>query len=156
MQVNFWISHDLVYLNTLSSTWHCCVDFCRAQAFRCICTASFTFDICFFLTKKDGNKLILGLAYFLLRNLYHNNYRITTILLMVRSMGRVCCWGDMTFLNCYVTTGSKCHVTFWVGLLSLSSTLPSFRGHGPCDLFDLSRDHMIDVSNDLVGRIPSS
>ena len=28
---------------------------------------------------------------------------------------RLCSWGNMTFLNCHVTTGSMCHVTLWVG-----------------------------------------
>ena len=36
------------------------------------------------------------------------------------------------FLNCHVTTGSKCHVTFWV------STLPSFEGYGPYECEDIT------------------
>ena len=33
-----------------------------------------------------------------------------------------CGWGNMTFLNCHVTTGSACYVNFWVGPVILSQT----------------------------------
>ena len=58
---------DLVHLDTLSFSWHFCTYFWRAQAFRYISTASLTFDIVSFFTKKDTNNLILGLANILLR-----------------------------------------------------------------------------------------
>ena len=46
MQMNFWITHDLAHLNTLSSSYrHFCVYFRQAQAFRSIPTASLTLDI---------------------------------------------------------------------------------------------------------------
>ena len=61
--VIFWVRHDLLSLNFLSSNWHFCA--WQAQAFRFLSTASFTFGIQFFLTKKDGNKVIPGLANFL-------------------------------------------------------------------------------------------
>ena len=64
MEMNFWITHDLVHLRILSSSWHFCVYLWQAQAFRCISTAYYTF-----LTKKDRNKLILESANFLLRKL---------------------------------------------------------------------------------------
>ena len=45
MQMNFWTSYNLVHINILSSNWHFCVCFWRPQAFFCISTASFTFEV---------------------------------------------------------------------------------------------------------------
>ena len=81
MQMDFWISHELVQLNTLSSSWHLCVYFWRVQAFRYISTASFTFNTYSFLIKKYGNRLKLGLPISFCANLYCNNHRITSLLL---------------------------------------------------------------------------
>ena len=62
IKMNFWISHDLVHLIILSSKRRFCVYFWWAQAFHCF----FHIWYILFLT-KDGNKVILGLANFLLR-----------------------------------------------------------------------------------------
>ena len=39
MQMNFQISHDLLHLNILSSSWHFCVYFCEHKLFFYISTA---------------------------------------------------------------------------------------------------------------------
>ena len=52
MQMNFWITHDLAHLSILSSSWHFCVYFRQAQAFRCIPTASLTLDILYSFDKE--------------------------------------------------------------------------------------------------------
>ena len=52
MQMNFWITHDLAYLSILSSSWHFCVYFRQAQAFRCTPTASLTLDILYSFDKE--------------------------------------------------------------------------------------------------------
>ena len=67
----------------------------------------------------------------------------------------------MTFLNCHVTTGSKCYVTFWVVLPHPESA--SYQLSGPWALwkwryndFDLPCNHVIDASLDFVDGVPSS
>ena len=52
MLMNFWITHDIAYLSTLSSSWHFCVYFRQAQAFRCIPTDPLTLDILYSFDKK--------------------------------------------------------------------------------------------------------
>ena len=47
------------------------------------------FDIYFFDKEGSRNKLILGLANFLLRKPHRNNHRITNILLSLGSIGLV-------------------------------------------------------------------
>ena len=44
---------------------------------------------------------------------------------------RPCGWGNMTFLNCHVTTGLKCHVTLFVRPLHLSHHPAKFGVHRP-------------------------
>ena len=54
MQMNFWISHDLVYVNTRSSSWNFCVYFWQAQTFRCFSTVSLKFDNFKIFFDKEG------------------------------------------------------------------------------------------------------
>ena len=68
----------------------------------------------------------------------------------------------MTFSNCHVTTELKFHVTFWVGQLHPDSTsiLLSLGAIGFVNVdfhvFNLSHDHVVHVSFDFLGGIPSS
>ena len=63
---------------------------------------------------------------------------------------RPCEGGNITFFICHVTTILKCHVTLMWRLLILSYQLAKFGVHRPCEsrynVFDLSRDHMVDVT----------
>ena len=59
----------------------------------------------------------------------------------------------MTVLIFHVTTQLKCHVTFWVGPHHLGTmNLVNVQ----TKRFDLTRDHVIDVSRDFVGHVLSS
>ena len=77
---------------------------------------------------------------------------------------RSCESGDITFFICNVTTILKCHMTLWVGsshLKSPSHQPAKFGVHRPCKskdikFFYLSRDHVVDVSCDVVHEISSS
>ena len=58
----------------------------------------------------------------------------------------------------HVTTQLKCHVTFWVG--PYHPDLAPYQVLGTMDLvnveikrFDLTRDHVIDVSRDFAGEV---
>ena len=88
MQMNFWITHDLSHLNTLSSGWHFCVYFRQVQAFRCTPTASLTLDILsFFWQRRIGISWYLDQPISFCANLYRNKHRITSILLSLESIG---------------------------------------------------------------------
>ena len=52
MQMNVWITHDLVHLSILSCSWHFCIYFPQAQAFR-ITTASLTLDVLYSFESWD-------------------------------------------------------------------------------------------------------
>ena len=87
MQMNFWITHDLAHLNTLSSSWHFCVYFRQSQAFRCISTACLTLDILyFFWQKRTEISWYLDQSIFFWQNFYRNNHRMTSILLSLGSI----------------------------------------------------------------------
>ena len=67
----------------------------------------------------------------------------------------------MTVLIFYVTTELKGHVTFWVGPPHPDSALNQVLGTmGLVDVeikrFELTLDHMINVSHDFVGEVLSS
>ena len=117
IQMNFWITHGLAHLNTLSYSLHFYVYFRQAQAFCCILTASLTSDILYFLTKKDRNKLTLGSANFFLRKPLSNNQYPAKF--GIHSPYES---GDITSLSCHVTKGWMCHVTLWVGFPHPKST----------------------------------
>ena len=86
MQTNFWISQNLVDLNTLSSSWDFCVYFWLAQALRCISAASLTFEIIyFFWQRRIEVNWYLDYQIFFCANLCRNNHIITSILLSLRS-----------------------------------------------------------------------
>ena len=88
IQMNFWISHDFIHLNTLSSSWHFCVYFWQAQAFRLISVASLTFDIVyFFWQRRIEISWYLDYPIFFCANLYRNNHRIINILLSLGFIG---------------------------------------------------------------------
>ena len=87
MQMNFWNTHDLAHLNTLSSSWHFCVYFRQSQAFRCISTACLTLDILyFFWQKRTEISWYLDQSIFFWQNFYRNNHRMTSILLSLGSI----------------------------------------------------------------------
>ena len=88
MQMNFWITHDLAHLNTLSSSWHFCVYFRQAQAFHCVLTVSVTLDILyFFWQRRIEISWYLDQPISFCANLYRKNHRITTILLSLGPLG---------------------------------------------------------------------
>ena len=67
----------------------------------------------------------------------------------------------MTVLIFHMTTQLKYHVTFWAGLHYPDSA--PYQVLGAMDLvnveterFDLRREHVIDVSRDIVGEVLSS
>ena len=67
----------------------------------------------------------------------------------------------MTVLIFHVITQLKCHVTFWVGPPHPDSEPYQVLGAvGLVDVeikrFDLTRDHVINVSRDFVGEVLSS
>ena len=120
IQMNFWLSHDLVYLNILSSSWHFCVYFWRAQAFRCILTASLTFDtyFSFFFWQRR-----IEVSW---TNLYRNKNRKTSILLnlvnidpVVEEIWRfwIVLWLQDQSVTWYFGWGSliqsQCSIKFW-------------------------------------------
>ena len=64
----------------------------------------------------------------------------------------------MTVVIFHVTTQLKCHVTFWVG--PYHPDLAPYQVLGTVDLvnveikrFDLTRDHVIDVSRDFAFEV---
>ena len=67
---------------------------------------------------------------------------------------RSCEGGDLTSFIRHVTTISKCHATSSGSILLLSHHPAKFGVHRPCGFF--SRDHLLDVSHEFVGRVPSS
>ena len=82
MQMNFWITHDLAHLSILSSSWHFCVYFRQAQAFRCIPMASLTLDILYFFWQRR-----IEISWYLDQQTSIIITRITSILLGLRSIG---------------------------------------------------------------------
>ena len=130
MQMNFWITHGLAHLNTLSSNWHFCVYFRQAQAFRCITTASLTLDILyFFWQRRIQISWYLDHPIFFCANLYSNNHRITSILLSLRYIDLLKVEIDL----CHVTKTKwlMCHVNLWVGFSYPLSLM--FGVHTPCE-----------------------
>ena len=88
MLISFWISHDIVYLNILSSSWSFCAYFWQAKAFRCILAASLKYDlIYFFWQRRIEVSWYLDYPISFCANLYCNNHTITSILLSLRSTG---------------------------------------------------------------------
>ena len=88
MQMNFWNTHDLAHLNTLSSSWHFCVYFQQAQAFCCIPTAPLTLDILyFFWQRRIEISWYLDQPISFCANLYRNNHSLNSILLSLGSIG---------------------------------------------------------------------
>ena len=113
MQMNFWITHYLVHLNTLSSSWYFCVYFRQAQAFPCIPTASLTLDISyFFWQRRIEIRWSLGQQTSIIIT------RITSILLGLGSRGLKKKWRY--------------------------------------NVFQFSRDQVVNVSPDFVGEVHSS
>ena len=102
MQMNFWISHDLVHLIILSSSWRFRGFFLASTSFPLHLDSFFHIWYICFLT-KDGNKLILALADFPLRKplseLPQNNQHPAQF-----RRHRICGWENMTLLNCHVIT----------------------------------------------------
>ena len=98
MQINFWITHDLAHLNTLSSSWYFCVYLRQAQAFRFIRTASLKlYILSFFWQRRIEISWYLDQSIFFCANLYRNKHRTTSILLSLRSIGLTKV--DNNFLN---------------------------------------------------------
>ena len=156
MQMNFWITHGLAHLSTLSSNWHFCVYFRQAQAFRCITTASLTLDILyFFWQRRIQISWYLDHPIFFCANLYSNNHRITSILLSLRYIDLLKVEIDL----CHVTKTKwlMCHVNLWVGFPYPKSP-PSYvwgtyaLWKWKNNVLYLSRDHNIEELRDfLVG-----
>ena len=70
-------------------------------------------------------------------------------------------WGNMAVLIFHVTIQLKCHVTFWVGHHHPGSAPYQVLGvvylvNGETKRFDLTRDHVTDVSRDFAGEVLSS
>ena len=115
MQMNFWITHDLAHLSILSSSWHFCVYFRQAQAFRCIPTASLTLDILyFFWQRRIEISWYLDQPISFCANLYRKNQKNNQYPAKFGTL-RPYESGDITSLSCYVTKWSMCHVTLWAG-----------------------------------------
>ena len=92
MQMNFWITHDLVHLNTLSSSWHYCLFLASTsfQFFSCISTASLTFDIVYcFWKRRIEIRWYLDQSNSFCAKLYRSNHRIISILLSLQAIGPV-------------------------------------------------------------------
>ena len=104
MQMNFWISYDVVHLKIFSSSWHFCVCFWRAQTFRCISTASFTFKIQDFCSQKWQRRIWLTIksANFLVRKAHRNNHRITSMFCC-----KLCNWNAFWNMNNVFTVTSQ-------------------------------------------------
>ena len=130
MQTNFWISQNLVDLSTLSSSWHFCVYFWWAQAFRCISAASLTFDIIYFFWQwRIEVSWYLDYPICLCANFYRKNQKITPKFEIHRPWES----GDIKTLICHVTKWIIYHVTLWVGSLILSPHSLKFGFHRPCE-----------------------
>ena len=129
IQMNFWLSHDLVYLNILSSSWHFCVYFWRAQAFRCILTASLTFDtyFSFFFWQR---RIEVSWA-----NLYRNKNRKTSILLNLVNIDPVVRKYDVFELSCDYRIKVSRDILGGAPS-SRVSALSSFGGHRACESGD--------------------
>ena len=85
MQMNFWISHDLVHLKTFRSNWHFWHYFWRTHASRRL-----LYWYILFLTKKGWNKLIFWISQIsFCADLYCNNHIVTSMLLSLGAIGPV-------------------------------------------------------------------
>ena len=63
---------------------------------------------------------------------------------------------DKIFLIFHVTTQLKCHLNLCMDFPHPKSTPYSALRKWRYNIFDLSRDHVVNVSRDFVGEIPSS
>ena len=149
MQMNFWITHYLAHLNTLSSSWYFCVYFRQAQAFPCIPTASLTLDISYFFWQRR-----IEIRWYLGQQTSIIITRITSILLGLGSRG-LKKNGDIMSFGFHVTKWSMCHLTLWVRFTHPMYHPPKFGVHRPYESGNLTFFicHVITTSKSHVGGI---
>ena len=135
--MNFWISHDLVDLNTLNSSWHLCL-FLASTNFPLHLDGFFNIWYSIhFLTKRIETSWYFDWPISFCANIYRNNDKITNILLSLGAIGPAFeeiwrFWIIMWLQDRSVTW------LFGLGPLTWVRNLPIYGGHWPCECGDIT------------------